>query len=355
MFAHATSAGSDSALNPDPGGVRTGAPAAVPPRVILGTARLALRTTPRPRSTCGPQAFAYLDRAFEIGIRALDTAAIYQFGSSERAIGEWLRRTGNRDRIYLIGKGGHPSLLGPSLRGRSRLRRGDLEHDLQASLRRLRTDRLDLYLLHHDAPGAPLAPIAETLWSFVTSGRIRAYGVSNWTHERFTALHALAVSRGMPLPAASSPQFSLPQWVATAYPGCVSIGGPACAGALRAYRAAGAAVLAWSPLGDGWLRAPGRRARSRAYRGSANDARLSRLRALAGRIGCTPAQAALAYVLAHGSNVHAVVGTRRPDRLAELHAAAALTLSPEQIAWLADGKRPADGPRWATCAAASSE
>ena len=319
---------------------------AFPSRLILGTARFALRASPRPRSVCGAQAFALLDRAFDLGIRALDTAAIYRFGGSERAIGEWLRRTGRRDRVCLISKGGHPSLL-----GRPRLGRGCLEQDLQASLRRLRTDRLDLYLLHHDARGAPLEPIAETLWSFVASGRVRAYGVSNWTHERFAALRALAASRGMPPPAASSPQFSLPRWAASPWPGCVSIGGPAAPGALRAYRAAGAAVLAWSPLGSGWLRAPGRRARSRAYRGAANDARHRRLTALAERVGCTPAQAALAWVLAHGSNVHPVVGTRRPERLADLQAATELTLGPEHVAWLAEGRGPgaaADGSRTAS-------
>ena len=310
--------------------------------MVLGTAGLARHAAALPGSVRGPQALALLDHAFDLGIRALDTAAIYQLGGSERLIGEWLRRAGTRDRIYLISKGGHPSLL-----GRPRLRRGDLERDLQASLRRLRTDRLDLYLLHRDAPGAPLQPIAETLWSFVAGGRVRAYGVSNWSHERFAALRALAVSRGMPPPAASSPQFSLPQWVATPYPGCLSIGGPAGAGALRAYRAAGVAVLAWSPLGSGWLRAPGGRARSRAYRGGANDARHRRLVALAERIGCTPAQAALAYVLAHGSNLHAIVGTRRPERLAELLEAVELTLGPEQLAWLAAGggrSAPAAGP-----------
>ncbi len=294
----------------------------------------------------GPQAFALLDRAFDLGIRAFDTAAIYQLGGSERLIGEWLRRTGVRDRIYLISKGGHPSLL-----GRARLGRRDLERDLQASLRRLRTDYLDLYLLHRDAPGTPLAPIAETLRAFVAGGRIRAYGVSNWTHERFAALHALAVSRGMSHPIASSPQFSLPQWVAMPYPGCVSIGGSAGAGALRAYRTAGAAVLAWSPLGSGWLRAPGGRARSRAYRGGDNDARHRRLTALAERIGCMPAQAAVAYVLAHGSNLHAIVGTRRPERLAELQGAVELALGPEQLAWLADGRgrsAPAAGSRTAS-------
>ena len=309
---------------------------AFPSRLILGTARLALRASARPRSVCGHRAFALLDRAFDLGIRAFDTAALYRFGGSERAIGEWLRRTGHRDRICLISKGGHPSLL----LGRPRLGRDELERDLQGSLQRLRTDRLDLYLLHHDAPGSPLEPIAETLWSFVESGRVRAYGVSNWTHERFAALRALAVNRGMQTPAASSPQFSLPQWTASPWPGCLSIGGSAGSEALRAYRAADAAVLAWSPLGSGWLRAPGRTARSRAYRGAANDARFRRLMTLAERIGRTPGQVALAWVLAHGSNVHPVVGTRRPERLADLQAAADLTLDPEQVAWLSDGRRP---------------
>ncbi len=299
---------------------------------MLGTARLAVGRPALPGCTRGHAALALLDRAFELGIRALDTAAIYQFGGSERAVGAWLRGAGVRDRVYLIGKGGHPSLL-----WRPRLGRRDLEGDLAGSLARLGTDRLDLYLLHRDAPGAPLEPIAETLWSFVADGRVRAYGVSNWTHERFAALHALAVRRGMPPPVASSPQFSLPVWISRPYPGCVSIGGPAAGAALAVYRATGAAVLAWSPLGGGWLRPAGRRARGRAYRGGDNDARLRRLAELAARIGCTPAQAALAFVLAHGPDVHAIVGTRRPERLAELRSGLSVSLSRGQLAWLLGG------------------
>ncbi len=305
---------------------------------MLGTARLAAGGWALPGSTHGPEALALLDRAFELGIRALDTAAIYQLGGSERAVGAWLRSAGVRDRVYLIGKGGHPSLL-----WRPRLGRRDLERDLTGSLARLDTDRLDLYLLHRDAPGAPLEPIAETLWSFVADGRTRAYGVSNWTHERFAALHALALRRGMPPPAASSPQFSLPVWVGRPYPGCVSIGGSAACAALAVYAAAGAAVLAWSPLGGGWLRPAGRPARGRAYRGGDNDARLRRLAELAARIGCTPAQAALAYVLAHGPGVHAIVGTRRPERLAELRDGLSVGLSRDQLAWLLGGAGDAAG------------
>lgn len=307
------------------------APSAPLSRLVLGTAWLATGVA-LPGVVRGTQARALLDLALDLGISALDTAAFYQLGGSERLIGDWMRSAGVRERVYLISKGGHPSLL-----GRARLARGDLERDIDASLRRLRTDRLELYLLHRDAPDAPLEPIAETLWSFVASGRVRAYGVSNWTHERFAALRGLAMRSRQPPPAASSPQFSLPRWIATPYPGCVSIGGPGGAEALRAYRAADAAVLAWSPLGGGWLRAPGGRARGRAYRGTGNDARYNRLTALAERMGCTPAQLGLAWVLAHGRNVHAIVGTRRPHRLAELPVALELSLSAEQISWLANG------------------
>ncbi len=299
-------------------------------RLILGGAQLAAGAPSLPGSVRGAAACALLDRALELGIRAVDTAALYQLGGSERVIGRWMRARNVRDRVYLISKGGHPSLL-----GRPRLGRRDLEGDLAGSLRRLRTDYVDLYLLHRDAAPAPIEPIAETLWSFVADGRIRAYGVSNWTHERFAELHALAARQGMPLPAASSPQLSLPVWVKPPYPGCVSVGGRAGAQALRQYRESNTAVLAWSPLGSGWVRAAGTPAGSRAYRGRANDERLRRVGMLAERIGCTPAQVALAYVLAHGPRVYAIIGTRRPERLAELQRAAALALDADQLAYLA--------------------
>ena len=277
-----------------------------------------------------------LDCALDLGIHAVDTAAIYQLGGSERVIGDWMRRRNVRDRVFLISKGGHPAL--PVL-GRARFGRRQLEHDLATSLRRLRTDHLDLFLLHRDDVGQSLEPVAEILWSFVTDGRIRAYGVSNWSHERFAQLHALSVRHRMSPPAASSPQFSLPVWLKPpfpSFPGCVSVSGSAAA--LRAYRDSNTAVLSWSPLGGGWLRPADRRARSPAYRGRANDERLRRLTEMARQVGFTPAQVAIAYVLAHGPNLHAVVGTRRPQRLAELQRAISLQLDAQQLAYLDSGR-----------------
>ena len=301
-------------------------------RLILGTAHLSAAGPILPGSVTGAAAFALLDRALDLGIKALDTAAIYQFGGSERLIGSWMQNRGVRDRIYLITKGGHPSIFGGA-----RMSRRHIQHDLDGSLRRLGVDYVDLYLVHRDSSSSPLASIAETLCSLIADGHIGAYGVSNWTHERFLALLKLVSREGMPLPVASSPQFSLPVWRVSPYPGCVTLGGRAAARGLKTYRATNTAVLAWSPLGGGWLAGPGGRAGGKAYTGGANDARYYRLKTLSDLIGCTPAQAALQYVLSHGSNVHAILGTRQPERLVELQAGLSVTLRPDQVAWLANG------------------
>jgi len=305
-------------------------------RLILGTAHLTDNIPVQPRSLRRGAAFALLDRALELGIHAVDTAATYQLGGSERVVGEWMARRTIRDRVYLISKGGHPRV---PLGRRPRLRRGELARSLDRSLDRLRTDYLDLYLLHRDDPSQPIEPVAEALWSFVDDGRIRAYGVSNWTHQRYEELYALAVREGMPPPVASSPQFSLPVWSTPdpPFPGCISVSGSVGSAALRCYRASGTGVLAWSPLGSGWLRPAGHRARHPAYRGRANDERLDRAAALAREAGCTMAQLATAYVLSHGPNLYAIVGTGRPERLAELPKALNLPLAPHQLEYLAGG------------------
>lgn len=104
---------------------------------------------------------------------------------------------------------------------------------------------------------------------------------------------------------------------------------------MRCYRASGTGVLAWSPPGSGRLRPAGHRARHPAHGGRANDERLDRTGALAREAGCTTAQLAIAYVLSHGPNLYAIVGTRRPERLAELPKALNLALATHQLEYLA--------------------
>src|SRR5262249_61340858 len=97
-------------------------------------------------------------------------------------------------RLSRTGKGGHPSRgLRPT-----RLTPQALTGDLDASLRRLRIERFDLYLLHRDFPGAPLEPIVETLARAHRAGKLQDWGVSNWTVDRIEAISPVARQAGAP-------------------------------------------------------------------------------------------------------------------------------------------------------------
>jgi len=178
------------------------------PRIILGTSSLG-SVLPDALVSAGARerGFRYLDEMLQLGCTALDIAASYQIGGTERLIGNWMHARKNRDRLFLITKGGHPyPVVQPH-----RLTLRALDDDLHASLRRLRTERVELYLLHRDDVDAPLEPIVATLAARHREGKIGAWGVSNWSHERIAALDALARAAGTALKA-SSPHFSLAEW-----------------------------------------------------------------------------------------------------------------------------------------------
>jgi len=155
----------------------------------------------------GAQAFEQMDYALAQGVNFFDTAELYSippgaetYGRTEQIIGNWLRKTGNRERIILASK-----IAGPGVgwvdhirNGRTRFNRKHLEDALHGSLRRLQTDRIDLYQLHWPerdtnffgqlgyAPGArdeftPVTETLEVLNDFVRAGKIRYVGLSNET------------------------------------------------------------------------------------------------------------------------------------------------------------------------------
>jgi len=305
------------------------------PRLVLGTAHLGNPLPPPLGDLLDRRAaFERLDALVALGCTALDLAASYMIGGTERLVGAWLASRGHRDRLYLIGKGGHPyPLVRPN-----RITAGALGADLEASLRRLRVERLDLFLIHRDAPEAPLAPLVEALGRFLREGKIAAWGVSNWHHERVRAVSALAAQAGLPPLAASSPHFSLADWRRAPWPGCVSIAGEAGREARAFYAETQIPVLAWSPLGGGFLTGT---AGGGPYGTEANAARRERARALAARRGCTPAQIALAYLFSQPFPVHAIVRATSPEKMRQNLAAAELRLAPAEVAWLEAGPAPA--------------
>ena len=113
------------------------------------------------------ESFALLDQVYELGGNTLDTAHVYAGGQSERIIGNWLQARNLREKMVIITKGGAHS------EDRRRMTPFDITADLFDSLARLKTDHIDLYLLHRDDPNLPVEPIINALNEHQQAGRIR--------------------------------------------------------------------------------------------------------------------------------------------------------------------------------------
>ncbi len=134
-----------------------------------------------------PTSFALLDAFVDAGFDLVDTADVYsrwvpgnQGGESETIIGNWMRSRGNRDRVIVatkVGGGG----------GRKQLSTQHITAAVEDSLRRLRTDRIDLYQAHFDDAETPLEETLATFATLVQAGKVRAIGASNYTPERLAA------------------------------------------------------------------------------------------------------------------------------------------------------------------------
>lgn len=170
------------------------------------------------------EAFEQLDYALSMGVNFIDTAELYSippkpqtYGRTEEIIGNWLRRTGNRDRIILASKiaGPGPGWVDHIRNGRTRFNRKQLQTALEGSLRRLQTDCIDLYQLHWPerdtnffgqlgfTPAAhdDFTPVAETLAALddlVQAGKIRHIGLSNETPWGIMRFLQAAEQHGLP-------------------------------------------------------------------------------------------------------------------------------------------------------------
>lgn len=280
-------------------------------------------------------ATAVLDAWVALGGRLIDTAARYGYGESERIIGNWLRANGGRDELILLTKGGHPD---PAWN--SRLDRASVGTDLSASLELLGVDRVDIYMVHRDDPGLPVAEIVDLLNEHVAAGTITWLGASNWMPARVDQANAYAADRGLAGFAVVSNYLGLAEPTRPFMPGCVSANEPA----LRAWHErTGIPLVAWSPQGQGYFADDYDPARAdpdavATYDSPANRERRERAVQLARRRGRSAAQVALAWVLSQPFAPYAVVGVRTPEHLHAAWATATdLTLTAEELAWLERG------------------
>lgn len=284
--------------------------------------------------------FALLDEIYALGCNTLDTAHVYGNGDCERALGRWIDERDLREQIVIITKGAHPNA------DRNRVTPFDITSDLHDSLARLKVEAIDLYLLHRDDPTVPVAPIVEVLNEYKEMGLIRAFGGSNWTHERIQAANTYAEARGLTPFIASSPQFSLAEMVQAPWRGCISIGSSSGEAARAWYRQTQMALFTWSSLAGGFL--SGRFARSNldtfesyfdqlcvnSYCYEDNFRRLDRAAFLAEAKGLTLSQVALAYVMNQSLNIFALVGCRTGAEFENNIVALDVQLTAKEIAWL---------------------
>ncbi len=286
-----------------------------------------------------------LDGVFAAGGTTFDSAWNYGGGECERVLGAWMKRRGNRGQVVIITKGCHHN------QDRDRVTPADLTSDLMDSLVRLRTDYLDLYLLHRDDPSLPVDAIVATMAEHHAAGRIHAYGGSNWSVPRIEEANAYAARHGLPAFAASSPNYSLAVQLQAPWAGCLSIGGPEAAGDRDWYRRTQLPVFSWSSLAGGFFSGRFGRDKPRpdsgreelsasTYCSDGNFTRLETAQAIGRTHGVSAARVALAYIMQTGLDVYPIAASATPEEFADNAAALDLKLGAEEIARLQEA-----GPR----------
>ncbi len=142
---------------------------------------------------------ALLSEYVRLGGNMIDTAQVYgdwldeQGSLTERIIGEWMEEQQNREKLVLVTKGGHPDLEAMDI---SRMNAVELQKDIEGSLKNLRTNYIDLYLLHKGDDTASVPEIMDCLENARREGKIRYYGCSNWSVPRMKEAKVYCDSRG---------------------------------------------------------------------------------------------------------------------------------------------------------------
>lgn len=272
--------------------------------------------------------FAILDAYAAAGGNFIDTADVYADGASEALIGEWMAERGNRDRMIVATKVG---LAGEGLRPEH------VRERAEQSLRRLRTDRIDLYYAHRDDPDTPLDEALGALDALVREGKVRHLAASNYTAPRLAEALDVAQRDGLARFVALQPEYNL-------------VERDAYEGELRDVCAArDVACLPYYGLAKGFLTGkyrPGRAVestraeRARAYLDERGIALLGVLDAIAAAHDTTVAAVALAWLLAQPTVVAPLASARTPEQLADLLPMAELRLSADELARLDEPYRP---------------
>jgi aryl-alcohol dehydrogenase-like predicted oxidoreductase len=308
-------------------------------RLGLGTMTFGLQSD---RKT----SFQILDRAVAAGVSFIDTADVYplgrtraEFGLTEEILGEWLK--GHRQEVVLATK--CHGVMGPGLNDQG-LGRKHIMEAVEASLRRLRTDYLDLYQAHQFDRATPLEETLRAFDDLIRQGKVRYVGVSNWPAYQVQRSLAIADRRDFDPLVSVQPRYNL------LYRAIETELVPLC-------REAGVGIIAYNPLAGGFLTGryrrgqevepgtrfalggiakPGERYRGR-YWNEAAFAAVETFRTFCANRGWDMATTAVRWVMHQPGVSVALIGASRPDQLEQSLAASALgPLGPEELQELDD-------------------
>ena len=299
-------------------------------RTGLKVSRLCLGTMNFGPLTTEPESFAIMDRALELGIDFFDTADVYGWrtgeGVTEQIVGRWLAQGGGRrERVVLATKvygkmGDEPNDRGLSAR--------HIRHACDESLRRLRTDRIDLYQMHHVDRDAPWDEVWQAMEQLVTAGKVLYVGSSNFAGWHIAQANAAAAHRHFLGLVSEQSLYNL-----TARTIELEV--------LPACRAHGVGVIPWSPLAGGLLGGvlgeadKGRRSSERIRkRVEERRAQLAAWEGFCRELGEKPADVALAWLLDSPAVTAPIIGPRTIAQLEGSLRALEIALSPDHRAAL---------------------
>jgi len=312
----------------------------------LLVSRVALGTMNFGDATDEKTSFAVMDTAIEAGINLFDSADVYGgpqspdmekgFGTSEEIVGNWLAKSGRRDEIVLATKVYQPMGLGPNDR---RLSAYHIKRACEASLRRLQTDHIDLYQMHHVDRSTPWEEIWQAMEQLIAEGKITYVGSSNFAGWDVATAQMVAQSRSFLGLVSEQSLYNLTNRAVEQE-------------LIPALRYHGIGLIPWSPLAMGVLagspkdpdavrrKAPGVQAQLRQH-----AEQLDAFEDLSADLGHTPTEVALAWLL-HQPTVPAVIsGPRTPEQLTANASVASIKLDADTLAdldriWPGPGEAP---------------
>jgi predicted dehydrogenase/aryl-alcohol dehydrogenase-like predicted oxidoreductase len=274
-----------------------------------------------------PHGAVMWDDFYERGGNAFDCAFVYGGGNCEKTLGQWVKNRNIRKQVVILDKGAHTPMCFPD----------KLTEQLLISLDRLQMDYLDIYMMHRDNLEVPIGEFVEVMNEHKRSGRMRAFGVSNWTLERIQAFNDYAKQKGLAGLAAVSNNLSLARMVEAPWAGCLSSSD---AQGRAFFTKTQIPLMSWSSQARGFFTDRAKpddvsdKELVRCWYAPDNFQRQARAKELAAKYGVTPVTIAAAYVLCQPFPTFALIGPRQLSETRTSFDGLKIQLTPQEVKWL---------------------